>query len=114
MKGNENNERKKKYVLNQAKSGKRSVFRPNQQQFLDLPKQHTDKCQVMKVILTRDNSDVLNAFVHLFIHTGQDSSFMIFQHLKFEDNKRDENWKPVVFFARAFKPACIFLSKFKK
>jgi hypothetical protein len=38
---------------------------------------------------------------------------MVFQHLKFEDNKTDENWKPIVFFARAFKPACIFLSKTK-
>ena len=52
--------------------------------------------------------------LNAFIHTGQDSSFMIFQHLKFEDNKRDENWKPVVFFAGSFKPACIFLSKIKK
>ena len=64
--------------------------------------------------LDERQQDVLNAFIHSFIHTGQDSSFMIFQHLKFEDNKRDENWKPVVFFAGAFKPACIFLSKIKK
>jgi len=77
----------------------------------DLSTQHTGKCQVMKVILTRDSSDVLNTSIHSYM-TEQDSSFMIFQHLKFEDNKRDENWKPVVFFAGAFKPACTFLSKF--
>ena len=39
---------------------------------------------------------------------------MIFQHLKFEDNDRDENWEPVVFFACAFKPAHIFLSKIEQ
>ena len=39
---------------------------------------------------------------------------MIFQHLKFEDNDIDENWEPVVFFACAFKPACIFLSKIEQ
>ena len=61
--------------LDQARSRKRSVFRPNQQpyftkqSFFDLSTQHTGKCKVMKVILTRDNSDVLNAFIHSFIHS---------------------------------------------
>ena len=74
MKGNENKERKKKFVLDhgQAKSGKRCVLRPNQQAYftkqwlLDLPKQQTGTRQAMKVILMRDNSDDLNGFIHLY------------------------------------------------
>jgi len=53
-------------------------------------------------------------FTDSFTCTGQDSSFLIFQHLKFEDNDRDENWEPVVFFACASKPARIFLSKIEQ
>ena len=59
----------------------------------------------MKVILTRVNSaDLTNSFVRTvqFPHD--------FQQLKFEVNDSEEKWELKVVFARAFKPACIFLN----
>ena len=44
----------------------------------------------------------------------QYSSLMIFQQLKFEGNDSEEKWELKVVFARAFKPACILLSKIWK
>ena len=65
------------------------------------------KCQemLMKVMLSRLNSaDLTNQFV-------QNSSHMIFQQLKFENNDSEEKWELKIVFARAFNPVCTSLSK---